>query len=481
MPKALLCVALIFLVGSCSESRNAPVSEASPVGSGYQPFPAGYQYLERNEALTEAVKNRDHAPVREHGWYLWAGIMQPAKGSNWPIWYTWPNTKAAFAADKSALLKGAPQSPFSSMLAHNAKNVIRDKVPLPSYPVPKPVLQNYKEAVRRQGDEWTICDGSRFLFNGDILIPTESLSRGAMDWIRDKDQPRYKQSTLTALHNKKVHKLNAPQEYIVTKHMYWPVKAGGLSAIPVWRNDFSAAYTDYAGYEKWKTLIAVDPTGKQVGRTVAVKYLYGVLAADHKTALGPITAQAKVYPLDDFYHHKITEREWQRDFDECDKAVLNASSYWAYNQPFGPGDYLVTVAMHINTKEIPSWALQSVWWSDQPDAGPEAANRPPIAHAVGPWKHYKLVDSYGIPERTGGDLPVAMNPYIELAIHPVATNCQNCHIRAGWPKGSKAGQASYQNPDCPSLVAHLTPDSACLETQLLTDFQWIIPDRAIAD
>ncbi|MGZ5577042.1 MAG: hypothetical protein ACXWEV_09180, partial [Methylobacter sp.] len=248
--------------------------------------------------------------------------------------------------------------------------------------------------------------------------------------------------------------------------------------IPVWHDDFKNDYTGYAGYENWKNLVAVDPSGKQVGTTQKVAYRYGVLLPGGTMPMEPAIAQAKVHGLDEFYYHKVTKADWD-SFDEADKAIINASSYWAYNQSFGPGDYLVTVAMHVNTKEIPSWALQSVWWTDQPDTAPYAADRPKLPQARGPWDHYLLVDSYGISEKPNGDQPVAMNPYIELVIHPVATNCNNCHVRAGWPTGNNAGQASYQNPDCTQLLATLTPDSMCLKKLTLTDFQWTISDRAV--
>lgn len=372
--------------------------------------------------------------------------------------------------------------------------MIKDSVLLPLYPIAKEVIEAYPKAIVEIKNQLTIKSGSRFMFNEDILIPTESLSMGAMGWIRNKEL--YKKKELDDLHkdfkDKKIKALQAPQDYIVTKHMYWPVKATGLSAIPVWHDDYKASDTVYAGYEKWKRLIAVDPSGKYVGQTKKVTYLHGVWEQLDDTVvvdpvkidmklykkLEPITAAAKVYGLKDFYYHKVTQTEWDKDFDENDKAILNASSYWAYNKPFGPDDYLVTIAMHINTKEISSWALQSVWWTDKPDDGPEAANRPEIPLAKGPWEHYKLIDSYGIPEKLGGDLPVAMNPYIELAVHPVATNCQNCHRRAGWPMGSDAGTTSYQNSKCASLVEDLKSDNPCFDGVLLTDFQWLIPDHA---
>ena len=134
--------------------------------------------------------------------------------------------------------------------------------------------------------------------------------------------------------------------------MYWPVKKDRITAIPVWHYH-PDTYPDYAGYETWPDLVAVDPTGQSVGKTVSVSYLYGVLAPTTPPTPWPtVTASAKVYGLQDFYYHQVTKEDWQ-SFDENDKAILNAASYWAYAEPFGEGDYLVTIAMHINTREIP--------------------------------------------------------------------------------------------------------------------------------
>jgi hypothetical protein len=450
----------------------------------YQPFPEGYGYMQENEALAKAVKQGDHTVVRQHGWKLWAGIMQPGQGLDWPVWYTWPNTKAAFAdpGSNGTLQAAATDVASKPIIKHNLRHIIPiNESQTPVYPVPEQVASAYPNATSKCG-KGNICDGAHVLFNGDIMIPTESLSQEAMDWFRNPKQPLYKQSTLDKLHEEKVHMLEAPERHIVIKHMYWPVKAEGLSAIPVWHDDFKHDYPGYAGYENWKNLVGVDPSGKLIGTTQKVAYRYGVFLPGGKIPMEPVVAQAKVHGLDEFYYHKVTKADWD-SFDEADKAIINASSYWAYDKPFGPGDYLVTIAMHVNTKEIPSWALQSVWWTDQPDSAPYSADRPQMPQAIGPWDHYLLVDSYGIPDKANGDQPVAMNPYIELVIHPVATNCNNCHIRAGWPlsplnKNPEIGKASYQNPDCPQALATLTPGSECLKPLTLTDFQWTIPDRA---
>lgn len=469
---------------------------ASAGKPAYQPFPKGYGYLEPAQirALQVAVRKGDNAIVREHGWRLWAGIMQPAAGLDWPVWYTWPNTTNAFAgnptpANLSATGATAASPPRQHMGRRGASTLPPVNLPnTPAYKIPAQVIKAYPHATDPKKCSG-ICDGTHFAFNGDIMIATESLSKDALDFIRAPKQPVYKQSTLNTLYSendpaKRVHELNAPASYVVTKHMYWPVKARGLTALPVWHEDFGAKYAGYAGYEMWNTLVAIDPSGKRVGQTAQASYLYGVYKPKSTTPWPTITKQAKVYGLQDFYYHQVTQADWD-NFDEADKAIINAASYWLSNQPFGVGDYLVTVAMHINTKEIPSWGLQSVWWSDLPDSTPYAANRPADMKAKGPWKHYLLTEAYGIPEKGNPQqLPVATNPYIELVTHPVGTSCYTCHARAGWPSSFQAltpGRTSYQNQGCPDLRASLNPKSSCLAPFTLTDFQWIIPDRAIAD
>jgi hypothetical protein len=456
----------------------------------YQPFPKGYGYLEPGEinALQDAVKRGNSIPTREHAWRLWAGIMQPANGMDWPVWYTWPNTKGAFAAAKAEAADTAvatEAAPTRHMGRLGATTLPPNTPNQPVYDVPPPVLKAYPNVTNPKNCNGNpVCDGTHFAFNGDIMIATESLSREGFDFIRDPQQPLYQKATLDKLYNKndpskRVHNINAPAAYVVTKHMYWPVKAQGVTALPVWHDDFGPEYAGYAGYEVWGNAVGIDPSGKLVGRSVEVSYLYGISqAGTPKKPLPTITKKAKVYGLRDFYYHKVTQQDWD-SFDDADKAILNASSYWLSNKPFGVGDYLVTMAMHINTKEIPSWGLQSVWWSDIPNRGPYAADRPKLANAKGPWEHYLLTEAYGIPEKNNPQqLPVATNPYIELVTHPVGTSCYTCHARAGWPVGASPNGTSYQNAACPDLRASLNPKSSCLSSFTLTDFQWIIPDRA---
>lgn len=497
--------ALCIAFAACDNASEKPKAEAPQSSEAetsttyqydstqYQGFPSGYGYLTESKQIEQAIAEKKQGPVRTHGWKIWAGIMQPASGIAWPVWYTWPNTYDAFVNPPSSHTVGAGASGkmakeqnTMSLIERNAHHVpsFTDTAfvdtqnvniqSVPYYPVPDIVKQKYPGAVSGNN----ISTGPHFMSNGDIMIPTESYTMGGYDWIVDNDL--YKASKLTELFNAGTKSLDAPETYVVTKHMFWPVAGDKPSVIPVWDpSKFDLTSPAYNGYETWQTFTALDPSGQDpVGSTVTAKYLFDVYACKNCEALlGPKEITATVSSMGDFYHHQVTQTDWD-SFTDADKAILSAASYWAYGRAFQVGDYLVTIAMHINTKEVATWALQSVWWTNKPGATKYSTDQPDLPQASGPWKHYDLVAEYGILDPATGELPIAFNPYIEPVIHPLATNCRNCHMRAGWPAGSTAGKASYQNPDCKNLLQPLTPESECLKQYMLTDMQWVIPDHA---
>ncbi|AOE49595.1 hypothetical protein [Kangiella sediminilitoris] len=494
----IMCCALIF---SCERYEEPAVekskeqqSKVSEVGSmtvedelavksnGYIPFPDGYGYMQDLKLLQKATDEGNRDYIRQHAWALFAGIMQPSKELGWPLWYSWPNTHGAFQDSNpqpvGEKVRAKTRKSHSTIIQNNLANAPDVDTKAPIYDIPEAVSKQYPDAIchDKKGNP-TICDGPHFVNNGDILIPTESLSMTAMKEIRN--DKLYLQSTLDKKHADKVTMLDLDKKWIVTKHMYWPVKAEGLTGIPVWKNNFPVTFTGYAGYEYWDTMVAVDPSGTQVGQTADVSFLYGV-KDNSGNPIPTVSTEAQVYGLDSFYFHQITQDDWD-SFSDADKAILSAASYWANGQSIGVGDYLVTIAMHVNTKELKSWTMQSVWWSDKPNEGQYAGNRPQLPQAQGPWQHYLLTDSYAVPANLDGKVDIAVNPYIEGVIHPIATSCRNCHVRAGWPTGKVAGTASYQNPDCPGLLDDITPGSDCLKGLTLTDYLWIIPDRAVDD
>jgi len=459
------------------DKRQATVPLAD---AKYQPFPDGYGYMQDPKALQQAIKKRDQVYIREHAWKLWAGIMQPDTEIDWPLWMTWENSSVVFNANDPVNTGGSgAASNHRTLRAVNQKNAPDIDTPAPIYPVPQFIHDNFPQTLKYNAKKktYSIKDGKYFVSNGDIMIATESLSEEGVIDIETKHFNR--QTELDELHRDGKNMLDVHQRTIVTKHMYWPVKQKGVTGIPIWKNNFPSSFTGYVGYEVWNTAVAINPDGNAEVEKLSVSYLYGIKNNDG-TPMDTVNLDAPVYDLKDFYFHQVTKDDWQA-FNDEDKAIIHAASLWANDQPFEVGDYLVSVAMHVNTKEVPSWTLQSVWWSDTPDEGIYSENRPQLPQAKGPWKNYLMTEAYQYQADENGDLPIAVNPYIEGVIHPIATNCRNCHVRAGWPfkqKGSSAPGSSYQNAECRGLLTALVPEDDCFKGILLTDYLWIIPDRA---
>lgn len=385
----------------------------------------------------------------------------------------------------------------------------------------------------------SICDGSAFVNQGDVMIATESLTEQA--WNSVQKNKLYKGTmTLSKLYEEGKKEVAAKKvaswfnkEFISTKHMFWPVKGckPGVKvgekgcrvrygALPPWvpakfKDKNYASNAQYLGYEKWGKVVAIDSCGDDcaAGSSASLKL-------SHVQYASAITTSApSIYSVKTFQHLQVSEETLNKAFTATDRALLDQATVWAYGDEsygFEAGDFLVVVAMHVITKEIDTWGFQSVWWSPVDDntsdcpvtsynhcfgqtGAYKATNytnsglskdkvKTLDGHVGTTWRdHYLLTDSYGIryeidgspvkadnyfsgtppkwaTQRPNGEaigmLPVAMNPYIEPVIHPLGTNCQNCHRRAGapseFPKAGEykqgVGRSNYQNSQCPNLL-----------------------------
>ncbi len=386
-----------------------------------------------------------------------------------------------------------------------------------------------------------ICDGRAFINQGDVMIATESLTREGYEDIQDAQL--YSAAKLQEMYKTKDNSVATKlgNDYISTKHMFWPVKGckpgaavGSEScrvrygALPPWtpknfKHKSYATNTDYVGYEVWGSVVAIDTCDGDEAQ--CPKGASASLQLAHVGGASAITtADPEVYAATDFVHVQISREVLETKFTAADRALLDQATIWAYgdeSQGFEAGDFLVVAAMHVTTKEVDTWAFQSVWWSPMNDAttdcpldqydhcfgqsgayaatatpggsspnqysGLSAADITALDAQVGDhWRsHYVLTDSYGIRYELDGTkidvanyfagtpptwattgpsgdplplLPVSSNVYIEPVIHPLGTNCQNCHRRAGSPETScddytqGCGRSNYQTAQCPDLL-----------------------------
>ena len=535
---------------------GSPIPEATPprqqqaVGPGA--LPSWFQFLPRGQAQQWVYKGLAQE-IRLHGWTLFAALNQPVAYPSFnyvaPVWQTWPTTSQLFPYAGGTLCPdgtplppgpvGRPITVADAAVGLNARNLANAEtleglgddadqinLPGPAYLVPPDVLKRYPQCVIEvevDGERtYQLIDGTRFQSNGDSMLANVVYDPVAADRVRQWASASFLDSKLPSLGAPPV-ALEMPENSVVLKPMQWPVKGGqgNYTALPVWAAEVTPAQMwfrrgQYAGFE----IRSTDPNSPLWANAVAVTAGVGAgpqavtfPAKGYVTFNG--TGLSNTYPwpqavsVEDFYHREYTSGDLLvlESADPCDRALLDASAFWTYGRRFEPGDYLVTVAMHIMTKEQPDWTFQSVWWSPQATSPPNrfAKFRPTRIPAegpaaVGPWNHYVMESTwgmkqsggpsgYGYPPNAGTGLwPVAMNPYIELAAHhPIATNCMNCHHRAAWPNARVRKNPQHPHDRQASYLASARPgpiepyplnDPALFAGLVTVDSMWAVSDRA---
>ncbi|WP_163994971.1 hypothetical protein [Pyxidicoccus caerfyrddinensis] len=495
-----LAFTVVLVVAGCKEGpgEQSPPTEqrTSDALSVAPPIPPGFDYPLSAQVLEQAVATRNEKFIRQHGWNLFAGINSPAK-EGLSLWRSWHTSTEAYAPPPQATPQDASPHRARSLIQANKDNV-PVFLPGPQYPVPKDVCTKYglSGCPGSPGSLYQLADGLTFQNNGDIMIAGVIYNEDAFTWLRGNNgtgnPPFYKGSVLTGLMPPKGQTKEVfpfPIHSVVLKHMYWPVPGDACGALPVWDNPTPPTPSTYMGYENnttaWTRAVAVATPGCPVppGGTTEVSFLYGVLDANG-APLAPIQFKdAKVVPLTDFFHQTFS-KEALDALSPQDRAILDASAWWAYGREFQAGDAVVSIATHILTKEMPKWTMQTFWWHDDADSGPYASDRPSIPQVPPTWRNYLMVSEYGIPYLGApSQLPAHFNPYIELVSHPVETNCRNCHQRAAWPRGGlgMSPSAQYQlSAGDPGLLTLLKPTDPIFQSLLLLDFQWALSDRALA-
>jgi hypothetical protein len=501
-------------------------------------FPKGFDYPQNVQSWVQPYKGDR---VRLHAWCVFAGLNLVSRPNGPLLWQGWKTSTQAFPFQynpwkgvKSArAAKGRP-APLNARNIANAKvggpNAINN--PAPWYPINAAVFKKYQAAgctqsmgLPKHPDWYQLKDGAHFESNGDIMVAGVIYNDAALKNILK--QSLYNAVVLNGLlPPKQTSPPNAipgfPASSIVLKPMFWPVKKGGFTVLPVWDWDAnkpgSPSDGKYAGYEMqsmWNHAVAItdlpNPTPPP-----AIQYLYGVYENNGddpqpEKQIGPITYNNttqisppafRVVSINDFYHRQLNATELGQ-LDACDRAILDASAYWAYNRPFQAGDYIVLIAMHIMTKEQQDWTFQSLWYHPDADKSSDDCRycrSRPTNLKDNTFRHYLLTTTYGTTQIDGHDnyysppntlpgaslWPVAYNPYIELAAsHPVTTNCMNCHHRAAWPpidfkdKPDRNRFSSYlqEQPPNPNAL-EVFPGNASIFNGLATlDSMWAVSDR----
>ena len=212
----------------------------------------------------------------------------------------------------------------------------------------------------------------------------------------------------------------------------------GLTQLPVWDEKPRVPVAPEQPEKSWERVVLIDPTRS----TIPVD--------ERKDALvnGKLLKDAVVVPLSSFYRFQLGAQQ---------AASLGAAE----------GDWMVLVAMHYTTKEIPNWVWATFWWHDKPEVGQYAADKPGSAVLKNVWRNYLMDVSYDMdsPKESDGTPNAVFNPYLEAGFaNGVNSNCMTCHQRAVWTKKG----ASFR----PITRGAAKPTDAHFKDATMVDFLW---------
>lgn len=483
---------------------NAATSAAqTAVKPGYEAFPAGYDYPTSWTTISEWISKKDWARVRRHGWMLFAGANQPSKANpDLRVYETWYNTPETFAVASNtgtagAQMKATPPSrgvPHGKIKLMGAVNGADETNPFPDNAVTNPYPIN------------STCgfEGKRFLNNGDYMIADVYFSKEFYDHIRGN---AYEDTTtMNTLWGGTSGAIKPfPNGTFQTKPMYWPVPKDGYAALPVIPNYNPAPNPKspetpvvpanpavYNGFETWEQGVAVTALKSDIA-SLDVSYQY--VDSDNNVVWKRAFKNAPVVSVNDFYHVQIDQAAYDQ-LDQTDRCILDQSAQGIYGRNFAVGDYLITVAMHVMTREdatgftsglLPSpqkpahlvntWSLQTFWYA----GGKGVSNRYTTDRpsGVGEWNNYAMCQSYDftLPVEGDGSPHVCSNPYIELAFPEVdrsLSSCITCHSAGAYPSAgsltdTRPGRAHYDTPHRGAVSMDY------YKNLLYTDFSWALP------
>ncbi len=143
-----------------------------------------------------------------------------------------------------------------------------------------------------------------------------------------------------------------------------------------------------------------------------------------------------------------------------------------------PGDYMILVAMHVTTKEIPEWVWATFWWDNRAFSDSYGKGRP---RELGKqWRHFLMNTTLSgtTPLERDCGPKICFNPYLETNSNiqnGIISNCVQCHSFAGYGPGAQpmlAYDLGVLARDGKSLASRHTANSNYFNNVTKTDFLW---------
>jgi len=396
----LVFISLIIITSvSCNEEAS---NEGASVGFVFVAFPEDIDIPAGMSTVQGWIDDQDDDSIRVHSWEIWRGLTadsgQTFNGRMLPVWETWYTPQEIFPSDPVNI------SAFRTR-ATNFENP----------------HENFKDEIISSQSITSFVKGNRLyadhIWNNQYNVADVLTELNA--FFNDISQETI---------DRKIFGL--PQGTTALKPVFMLVKQSGLTAVPYWRGAANSSNTTNPTPDTWNQCVAVDPSDEMVGQQVSM-------------SCNGTNQTMNVISLSEFHFIELTKLE----VDEMSQTVIG------FVGTAEEGDFVILVAMHVTTKEIPNWTWQTFWWDPDPDnASFPAEERPAdkIAQLTAPWNNYVNCTAYYMvdPPVTGTEPKICFSPHLETgltSIDGIESNCMTCHHRATWGTGgSFGGGLDYQ-------------------------------------
>ena len=396
---------------------------------GPEDVPSGFDFPAVQSRL-EAVRDaQDLGAMRLHAWRVFAGINQPSAGSPFvPVWLTWDYEKRVF-------------DPATVPAAANA-------------PVRTPQTPRLPFELPRQLESPSVlCSGCLPLKDVVPVLSIVYFNRAASEHIREirpwngvSEFSMKKKADLNDL----VNKLNGngkpienwevppfPPSSVAVKTVWKLVpKSGPPTVIPVFDPDANPPNQAGNPPSRWARNVKVDASAAELS-----------CSGDSIVHAPPPHRPDKTgdVPITRFFYLPL-----------CNSGdAISAQS--VTQEPAAEGDYVVLVAMHYTTREIPNWVWATFWWHDRPDIPLYGADRP--SEVREPWSNYVMNVAYDMdtPREPDETPRICFNPWLEGQLpNGLKSNCMTCHRLSIWPPvTSRKVTRGTVLPDHPLMAGHL--------------------------
>jgi len=388
----------------------------------YRPIPTGFDFPANQDELLRIRDHKDAAAMRRHGWMVFAGLTQPARpneANSEAVWETWYQSGDVFASDGAS-----PQ-------AVKKRRVFT------------PLRQSQVAGAGPQAAGQSIA--SFTLFNQETK---DHIRTNRYQMAQTMDELNAEWSAGTAAKDRKIK--DFPRPAMSLKTTWWVVKRNQKTGMYIWDEKPEANPAANQPAPTWKRAVVVDPIRDQIpaGEKMSI------------SIRGKNFLNSPVVSLKSFYYFVATNE---------DLPSLNNVQVGTGEDPnlgnVEAGDFLVLVAMHYTTKEIPNWVWATFWWHDQPNQAPYGENRPDDTVLKGVWRNYKMDVALDMtnPTETDGKPNAIFNPWLEARFgNGVHSNCMTCHQLATWPRSDFT----------PITRGPLPNDAARFKNTTKTDFLW---------